>query len=413
MTLTSAHQDGGSRIEGGRGVDGIRMSGPWAEMRRALEEMGARALTPGRMARVRAAFPWGAGGATILFESGEPDSLARGTVDPHRPAAILDREPAAADFCASLYFPESDPELEPLGALLAGDIAVEGRRPVMASLRSYRPLRRAQVELHFSGESSTAFAKIEHPRRARRAARRRAALERELTGELRLPPTIAEEREIGVTIASAAPGAPLSEALVSSRSGVALARVGRALIDLERALGDELASLLPAYGMGEALADLVRFGALVDRFGFEVASTIERGIERLRTLSPDSGRRAVLHRDLHDGQLVLGRHVVIFDLDQASAGDPAVDVGNLLAHLRLRALQGRLGATSTAAGRALLSGHGAEWAGRWRQSVLIWEAASLFRLAAVYALRPRWSYLGSELASMAERILDAPDLSWT
>ncbi len=46
--------------------------------------------------------------------------------------------------------------------------------------------------------------------------------------------------------------------------------------------------------------------------------------------------------------------------------------------------------------------------------MLAWEAASLLRLAAVYALRPRWSHLGSELARQAHGLLsllgvDAPD----
>jgi aminoglycoside phosphotransferase (APT) family kinase protein len=51
---------------------------------------------------------------------------------------------------------------------------------------------------------------------------------------------------------------------------------------------------------------------------------------------------ALLHRDLHDTQIVLqgGEPVALLDLDLATYGDPALDLANLLVHIDLRARQG-------------------------------------------------------------------------
>lgn len=408
--------------------------GDWLEICRHLESLAAGALGSGRRARVRAGLPFGDGGITVLFASGTADELAQSTGDLNRPAAILlpaaaTAVPAAsvhaADFDASFYFPESDPELPDLGLLLAAPeklALLAGGAPPAARLVSYRPLRRAQVALlrpgangdhgngrnHVGGASS--FAKLVRPERAARTWRRPSLLAPALRGDLRPAPVIAMDRARGIAIAAAAPGTLLADRLAAANGAAQLARLGRALHSLEQALDSTsaLASDLPGYGFADAVADLERFALLLAGVGIGVAADMAGGRARLAALAPapDSGRRAIVHRDLHDKQVIVGDHLTLLDLDQVSAGDPALDLGNLLAHLRLRSLQGRLGVSCAENRTALLAGYGAAWTDRFADAVRAWEALALFRLAAVYALRPRWSHLGRELARAGHGVLD-------
>ena len=55
------------------------------------------------------------------------------------------------------------------------------------------------------------------------------------------------------------------------------------------------------------------------------------------------GTMALAHRDLHEGQLLWdGRDLALIDLDTPALAEPALDLGNLMAHAELMELQGRL-----------------------------------------------------------------------
>lgn len=96
------------------------------------------------------------------------------------------------------------------------------------------------------------------------------------------------------------------------------------------------------------------------------------------------------HRDLHDKQLLWdGRTLSVLDLDTACLAHPALDPANLAAHASLRHAQ-RLWSEPAA---ALVRDRAREVAraaqvddGSWALA----EAATVARLVAVYAFRPRW-----------------------
>ena len=418
--------------------------GSWPEICQALESMVAGALGPEHQAVVRAGLPFGGAGITVLFASGAEEELARGAGNLNQPAVILRPLAATAtldtastpatDFDASLYFPEADPELPELGLLLAAPERVApagGRGRTVARLLSYRPLRRAQVALGRDGQAGSSsddasrsgngmgmndvggapwFAKLLRPERAARMWRRHNLLATALSRDLRPAPVIAADQARGIAIAAPAPGTLLANCLTTGNGAADLARLGCALHSLERSLDavPDLATDLPTFSFADAVADLERFAFLLARVGMGTAADVAGGRERLAALAPtpDSGRRAVVHRDLHDKQVFVADHMTLLDLDQVSLGDPALDLGNLLAHLRLRSLQGRLVASCTTYRSALLGGYGT-MADRFGDAVRAWEALALFRLAAVYALRPRWSHLGRELALAGHGVLDA------
>jgi len=83
--------------------------------------------------------------------------------------------------------------------------------------------------------------------------------------------------------------------------------------------------------------------------------------------------------------------VALIDLDAAGAGDPAIDVGTLAAHLVLRGLQA--GGDPGPGRRMVLSLVRAyvEAGGPAEEPAIGGACArGLFRLACVYVVRPRW-----------------------
>lgn len=116
------------------------------------------------------------------------------------------------------------------------------------------------------------------------------------------------------------------------------------------------------------------------------ATPIARAELALEGLAATGLRRS--HRDLHDKQLLLahGLPVGLLDLDLITYADPALDLANLLAHLELRALQGRCPADrAVRAGAALLDGYRAD-AGLSAR-ITGYRVATRLRLAGVYGFR--------------------------
>jgi aminoglycoside phosphotransferase (APT) family kinase protein len=99
-------------------------------------------------------------------------------------------------------------------------------------------------------------------------------------------------------------------------------------------------------------------------------------------------RLVMMHRDLHEKQLLIvrGQPIALLDLDELGPGDPAIDVGNLLAHFELRAIQNpaRRARTRLVA-EAFLDGYSAEPELLTRVPAYLLSAR--LRLAAVYAFR--------------------------
>ena len=120
---------------------------------------------------------------------------------------------------------------------------------------------------------------------------------------------------------------------------------------------------------------------------------------------PPAGPDVVtLHGDLHDKQLVVdpsrrGARVGLLDLDELSAGEPAIDLANLLVHLELRVLQGLDPAAADVARAALLDGWQPDPEVRARAAVL--SDLVRLRLAGLYAFRPPWRRLARELYARA------------
>ena len=87
-----------------------------------------------------------------------------------------------------------------------------------------------------------------------------------------------------------------------------------------------------------------------------------------------------IHRDIyHDQVLVTRRGLGLLDFDDAAMSEPAVDVANFLAHLRLLALEEPSRAAALAAPSAALSAATRSWTqGSTRSSFDSWKARPSF-----------------------------------
>jgi hypothetical protein len=118
---------------------------------------------------------------------------------------------------------------------------------------------------------------------------------------------------------------------------------------------------------------------------------------------PD-GANVLCHRDFHDKQILLNGSGggALIDLDLVAAGPPALDAGNILAHLRLRALKGARLPWGDMARRITRS---AVPAPGIRESLPRWTASALLRLTLIYARRRRPPGLLDALLDSTEQAL--------
>ncbi|NUS50445.1 MAG: phosphotransferase, partial [Nocardioidaceae bacterium] len=114
---------------------------------------------------------------------------------------------------------------------------------------------------------------------------------------------------------------------------------------------------------------------------------------------------ALLHRDLHDKQLVLqpDEPVGLLDLDLAAYGDPALDLSNLLVHLDLRARQGLCTeARAAQCSLSLLEGYSPDAA--LLRRLPAYAAGTRLRLAGVYSFRAAPAGLVDELIRKVDEV---------
>ena len=181
-------------------------------------------------------------------------------------------------------------------------------------------------------------------------------------------------------------------------AGVALRRLHHATLELDVAirLADE---------WRRAAEHLDRIAELLGRRPV----ALSRLGERLQALVGGIGefQPRTLHGDYHDNQVLLsGPTARILDLDGVAGGDPAVDVGNFLAHIDFRiAYSGRRDDAGRYA-RVFRASYGDVGGQDPDRRVLFGYAVSLFRNACLYILGP-WRM--RRLAGACSALLDSLD----
>jgi hypothetical protein len=260
----------------------------------------------------------------------------------------------------------ADRKLRPLAGLL---------REPGSRLVAHRPERRAVVAL----DAGSRFAKVV---RSSRGSRLRHSTGRAAGLPIRTPVLEPSASDAIVTTRALA-GTPLSALLAGPRAGKALRAVGAAVARLHRC---EPPGGTPVHGPADEVAVTTGWERAARAYGLPVPDAVE-------VLPPSPPALRLIHRDLHDGQLLLasdadGRFtaagVGLLDFDLMAAGDPALDLANLIEHLVLRAHQGVI-ADEDSAVEALLQGYQPDEDTSSR--VATYRALAARRLVAVYAFR--------------------------
>ena len=149
----------------------------------------------------------------------------------------------------------------------------------------------------------------------------------------------------------------------------------------------------------------------------------KKRIEALERIMPELGRRLqeslaelcgripaeideaslISHGDYYDKQVMYQEgSVCVIDVDRVEKADPALDVGNFLAHLALRGIQlhGAPGIFQDAE-QEFMRGYEAV-SDSFRQRIAWWRCMSLLRLVGVYAVRPGWRAIVPSIFELAE-----------
>ena len=263
-----------------------------------------------------------------------------------------------------------------------------------ATVIGHRPGRRAVLR------TANGFRKVVRPGRAAAVARGLESA-RDLLGAdpaaPLLPAVLGVDDTTGAVQLAELAGPTLHQLLAEDgAAALTLAeRTGAALAALQHAPSDGL----PAHGHREEAEVLRRWTADAAAWcGDDRSTATEQVAARLAALPAPEWAPA--HRDLHDKQLVAaGNRVGLLDLDTLCRADPALDLANLLAHLRLRVLQGHCIPTVAARCAAALQASAGDRAGA--AALATYTAATLLRLAAVYSFRPGHPDLPARLAAAA------------
>jgi hypothetical protein len=270
---------------------------------------------------------------------------------------------------------------------------------------AWRPGRRITLALDRPG-ARLVLKGYRRKRLAAAAERYKLAEELFEGGHLHVPSLLSHDEARCCLSIKRVPGQPL---VLGLKARERFFRVGSALhAAQERSVHDAL----PRHGPGDELAVLDQWAGRV-RWA---AGALPEGWEATRArLDPVAAVMAepdgrVAHRDFHDGQLIdeSGR-LALVDFDMLATADTLLDAANLLAHLRLRALQGLHGTTSESVlecGRALLDGLDRAAEPDSRPRLRFYQAATFLRLSLVYRMRPRYALLAAPLVNLAGRCLD-------
>lgn len=328
----------------------------------------------------------------IQNECGESSAMAFQIV----PAtAVIDDSLSLGSWELVYCDPASDSQLQLVESL---DRALHGRlgqllgsEVVESSLFSYTPFRRAIIR-YCCRDGADYFGKLYRPGRSEQAIEMANDLRKSGLNEYLVEP-IVRIAELEMVIWRRAGGSLLAQAFprVAYRDGLRLAaaalrqvhdaevpNIGHGKATGQRTLSDEL-RVAGTY--------LNRVSTLLGTQPSELAACFAK-LEHC-VMDFDKFEAKNLHGDFHDNQILLAESkAVLLDLDQCGRGDPAIDVGNLLAHIDFRIAFEEADDDPKPYAAAFLDGYGEVGDGSFQRRVVFGHAVSLLRNCCLYVLVP-------------------------
>jgi len=302
---------------------------------------------------------------------------------------------ADPDGTVTLLDPDADPALPSLAR-----VARHGQ------LVAHRPGRRAVVRL----DSGRGYAKVVRPGRAdelRRAHAKGRGFAAGFAIPNLAPPSFPTE---DVVCFQALPGRPLSQ--LGEDAAVSDAVWESAWSSWERgwitAMTSPVADTLPVHDADDEkliVRTWARHAAAQLGGDDRILHAAQQIVDRLWVAG---GASALAHRDLHDGQMIWDAEggMGLIDLDTCVRADPALDLGNLAAHVDFAVRQHRWSAERGRTARSAIV-RTATALGVDAARLSAWQLAAQFRVSCVNVLRPRWRNAArAELMRITEERID-------
>lgn len=212
---------------------------------------------------------------------------------------------------------------------------------------------------------------------------------------IRIPEPLLFDAPLGAAFYAALPGTPPS---VTGRSGIRMALAAASALDALVRHGPADAG---PYGANDELDLLATWVARVWAVFPDLAEPAEQAFAAIRDAFDDLEESECVpcHRDFHEKQLMIdSRGIGVLDFDTYRLADPALDAGNLLAHLRLLAIsEGRDVSDAWDAFRGAVAGRVGG------PNLSAWIRAALLRLACINVFTSRRAGLAEALIRAAAR----------
>ncbi len=277
-------------------------------------------------------------------------------------------------------------------------------RSMECRILAYRPGRRAAVAYQpESGQSSRPYVlgKVHHNGRGQELIGRHLLLSEQLPllsdGRIRVPIPEGYYPDLHMAGFSWAQGT----AVRGSRETI------EAAVDVLGTLHRTCIEDLPYFGVQDECTIIERWRMVLEDLSDKhlgLAARLARRITRLAARVHTEKRRTV-HRDFYQSQFIVTRRTVtLLDLDTLALADPAIDLGNLIAHLCLAEAPVSKCDVDAMVG-AIIHRYQARNLCVDRRSLLFYTASALFRVGAVHAMRTSTAARSPMLWQIAEMLL--------
>ncbi len=217
---------------------------------------------------------------------------------------------------------------------------------------------------------------------------------------IRIPRLLGHSNDLATVAIEDVPGQVLCESQCwpltqqAAVAGMTLAKLHACPIELAR-----------HHSTPDELALLQDWVLLTQNLRPDLTDALEIASERVRAgLAAQRGIPRLSHRDYYSKQVLYdGEEAVLIDFDTLCMAEPALDIGNYLAHRALATLVGEPADPNET--DAFLQGYGTKMPLPASVTISAWRDAALLRLACLYALRSDWPMVSERLLQhIGERI---------
>ncbi len=280
-----------------------------------------------------------------------------------------------------------------------------GERPVTSELLNHRPGKRCILRLQQNDTGRSVVVRCLRPGEGRMTndletldALRQAGLRPGNPRRVQVPRPLGGNPALAAVAIEEIPACNLQEAVEWDEAHKA--RIAATALAEFHAL-----DLRPTrrYGVNEELTLLDRWVQLVTRLRPELRPAVTTAWEavqaKLMALSPPLP--ALIHRDFYPKQVLYdGSQITLLDFDTISLGDPALDLGNHLAHQQMSAIHP---ADSDQASTIFLETYAEARPLPDAKRIAAWRDAASLRLVCLYAARTGWTATAEDWAARIAR----------